>query len=175
VDFILLLKWTKSFVFQFFTKHVLEIHCGGLPHQEDHFTLLATNHSNLQFPSWPLICNMLKNVLHSQSSPDNDDFKRNLNKGIARFQVEILQPFKFVPQDKVVRCLWNSINAFKLKAPATLNAHAEDTFPGTLHCEAVLTTISQYSMHAQAVLDNDRILSLIIEVLQVVLPTFSHN
>jgi len=161
------IKWTKTFVFQFFAKRVLEIHCRRLPQEEVRFTIITMDRSGFRFPSWPLIHDTIKNALHSQLSLNSDDFEQEAKRLITRFRKEILSASSI--KCRLMGYLQNSINACQSEDAHA--QHARDIFPGTLHCEAVLAAIGEYP--DCAILDKNQTLIHIAQVFASL--TFSHN
>ena len=146
---------------------MLEIHCRRLPKEEVRFTIITTDRSGFRFPSWPLIQDTIKNALHSQLSPNSDDFEQEAKRLITRFRKEILSASSI--RCRLMQYLQNSINACQSEDANAQAVPARDIFPGTLHCEAVLAAIGEYP--ERAILDKNQTL---INIAQVSL-TFSHN
>ena len=146
---------------------MLEIHSRRLPDREVHFTIITTDRSGFRFPSWPLIQDTIYNALHSQWSPDRDNFEQEVKRLIARFRKEILSASSI--NCRLMQYLQNSINACQLEDANAQAVHASDIFPGTLHCEAVLAAIGEYPDHA--ILDKNQTL---INIAQVTLASPSH-
>jgi hypothetical protein len=130
----------------------LEVHCRE-PQSKKHpisITVVATDHPVICFPSWPYVCDVIKNSLPSP----NDRY----GEIIKAFETRVRDVSK--SDGKFLLALRNSLEAQGDKIIES--QHLEDKCPGTLHCEAVLAAMALYP--DPAIQDKDEKLRMIAKV-----------